>query len=129
MITAILDASALLAVLLDEPGSEKVRSALASAGISEVNLSEVIGHFSRNGAAESDIRTVLDPLPVERYPFDGELAYSAGLLLPLTKSAGLSFGDRACLALAKRIGVRVLTADRAWLKIANSVAIEIEVIR
>jgi PIN domain nuclease of toxin-antitoxin system len=129
MISAILDASALLAVLLDEPGSDKVRVALADSGMSEVNLSEVVGHFARNGAAESDIRPVLDPLPIERHPFDGELAYTAGLLLPLTKAAGLSFGDRACLALAQRLGVRVLTADRAWRNIANAVAVEIEVIR
>ena len=129
MITAILDASALLAVLLDEPGSGKVRVALADSGMSEVNLSEVVGHFARNGAAESDIRSVLDPLPIERYPFEGGLTYAAGLLLPLTISAGLSFGDRACLALAQRLGVRVLTADRAWRNIANVVAIEIELIR
>ncbi len=129
MITAILDASALLAVLLDEPGSEKIRIALADSGMSEVNLSEVVGHFARNGAAESDIRQVLDPLPIERHPFDRELSYAAGLLLPLTKSAGLSFGDRACLALAQRLGIRVLTADRAWRKIANVVGVEIELIR
>ena len=129
MITAILDASALLAVLLDEPGSDNVRVSLANSGMSEVNLSEVVGHFARNGAAESDIRSVLDPLPIERYPFDGELAYTAGLLLPLTKSVGLSFGDRACLALAQRLGVKVLTADRAWQNIAGAVALEIELSR
>ncbi len=129
MITALLDASALLAVLLDEPGGEKVRAVLAESGMSEVNLSEVIGHFARNGAAEKDIRLVLDPLPIERHPFDGELAYIAGLLVPVTRSGGLSFGDRACLALAQRLGVRVLTADRAWRNIATLLAIDIEVIR
>ncbi|HIJ62578.1 MAG TPA: type II toxin-antitoxin system VapC family toxin [Rhodospirillaceae bacterium] len=129
MITSILDASALLAVLLGEPGSDKVRGVLADSGISDVNLSEVVGHFARNGATETDIRSVLDPLPIERFSFDGELAYAAGLLLPLTKSAGLSFGDRACLSLAQRLGVRVLTADRAWQNIAAAVAIDIEVIR
>jgi len=129
MIAAILDASALLAVLRNEPGSDKVRATLPDSGMNEVNLSEVVAHFARNGATENDIRAVLDPLPIERYAFDGELSYVAGLLLPLTKSAGLSFGDRACLALAQRLGVRVLTADRAWRNIANAVAIDIEVIR
>lgn len=129
MTTAILDASALLALLRDEPGGEKVQAILANSGMSEVNLSEVVGHFARNGAVESDIRHVLDPLPVERYSFDGDLAYAAGLLLPVTRVAGLSFGDRACLALAQKLGVKVLTADRAWHSIADAVGIEIEVIR
>lgn len=129
MSSAILDASALLALLLSEPGGEKVRAVLAESGMSEVNFSEVIGHFARNGAIEKDIRLVLDPLPIERHPFDRELAHTTGLLHPLTKSAGLSFGDRACLALAKQLKIRVLTADRAWQNIANAVAIEVHIIR
>lgn len=129
MIIAILDASALLALLLDEPGSERVRNVLASSAMSDVNFSEVVGHFARNGAAEDSIRSVLDPLPVERHPFDYISAYATALLLPMTKTAGLSFGDRACLALAQRLGLKVLTADRAWRNIANGVNIDIEVIR
>jgi len=129
MIAAILDASALLAVLRNEPGGDLVQVALPDSGMSEVNLSEVVAHFARHGATEDDIRPVLDPLPIERYPFDRELSYVAGLLLSLTKTAGLSFGGRACLALAQRLGVRVLTADRAWRDIANAVAIDVEVIR
>ena len=126
---AILDASALLAVLLGEPGGERVRKVLADSGMSDVNLSEVIGHFARNGAVESDIRAVLDPLPVERHPFDDALAYATGLLLPVTKPVGLSFGDRACIALAQRFGILVLTADRAWRNIEGRLGINIEVIR
>ena len=129
MTVAILDASALLALLLGEPGGERVQAILADSAMSTVNLSEVIGHFSRNGAAENDVRRVLDPLPIEQLPFDGELAYSAGLLLPLTKSVGLSFGDQSCLALVLRLGINVLTADRAWQGIADAVRVEIDVIR
>jgi ribonuclease VapC len=98
MSTAVLDASALLALLLAEPGGETVRAVLADAAISAVNFSEVIGHYVRNGVAEAQIRQVLDPLPLDIVPFDLELAYVAGLLLPATRSAGLSLGDRACLA-------------------------------
>jgi ribonuclease VapC len=129
MIVAVLDASALLAVLRDEAGGEKVRSLLVDSAISDVNLSEVIGHFARNGAREDDIRLVIDSLPIARYAFDGELAYRAGLLLPATRSAGLSFGDRACLALAQKLGVKALTADRAWRGIAHAVSVDIELIR
>src|SRR5206468_4771884 len=104
MTEAVLDASALLALLLAEPGAEKVRAVLADAVISAVNFSEVVGHYTRNGVGQVQVRQVLDPLPLERVPFDAELAFAAGMLLPTTKPAGLSFGDRACLVLARRLG-------------------------
>ena len=129
MTTAVLDASALLALLLGEPGSERVRAVLAESALTAVNLGEVVGHFARNGAEEMAIRAVLDPLPVELVPFDEELAFAAGLLVPATRRAGLSCGDRACLALTSRRGVPALTADRAWPSIAESVAVEIDLIR
>lgn len=129
MISAVLDASPLLALLLGEPGGEKVRAILAESALTMVNLAEVVGHFARNGALERDIRLVLDPLPFDRIGFDEELAFTAGLLLPATRQAGLSFGDRACLALALRLGVRALTADRPWQSVADAVGVEIDLIR
>jgi PIN domain nuclease of toxin-antitoxin system len=69
VIQAVLDASALLALLLGEPGANKVRAILAKSAVASVNLSEIVGYFARNGAAESDIRLVLDPLPIARIPF------------------------------------------------------------
>lgn len=129
MTLAVLDASALLAWLLAEPGNEKVRAILIEAAISVVNLAEVVGHFARNGATEPQIRQVLDPLPIERVVLDEELAFAAGLLLPETRRAGLSLGDRACLALASRLGVRALTADRSWQSIVDVTGIEIDLIR
>ncbi len=94
MSTAVLDAYALLALLLAEPGCESVRAVLPDAAISAVNFSEVIGHYVRNGVAEAQVRQVLDPLPLQVVPFDTDLAYVAGLLLPATKSAGLSAQHR-----------------------------------
>ncbi len=129
MTEAVLDASALLALLLAEPGAEKIRAVLADAAISAVNFGEVVGHYARNGVAEAQIRQVLDPMPIERVPFDAELAYAVGSLVPVTISAGLSFGDRACVALALRLGCRAMTADRAWSNIGRSAGVEIELIR
>lgn len=129
MIEAVLDASALLALLLAERGGDEVGSVLASSAMTTVNLSEVVGHFARNGAAATDIRNVLHPLPIERVPFDEDLAFAAGMLLPARRKAGLSFGDRACLTLAARLSVRALTADRSWLSIAEAVGLNIHVIR
>jgi PIN domain nuclease of toxin-antitoxin system len=129
MIEVVLDASALLAMLLGERGGDEVGTVLADSALTTVNLGEVVGHFARNGAVEADIRLVLDPLPITRVPFDDDLAFAAGLLLPATRKAGLSFGDRACLALTARLGVRALTADRTWLSIAEAVGLDIRVIR
>lgn len=129
MTLAVLDASALLALLLGEPSNEKARAVLTEAAMSAVNFAEVVGHFARHGANERDIRLVLDPLPIERVGFDENLAVAAGLLLPATRRAGLSLGDRACLALASRLGVRALTADRSWQTIAAAMGVEIELVR
>ena len=129
MISAVLDASALLALLLDEPGAKAVQAVLADSVISAVNLGEVVGHFARNGVALADIRAVLDPLPVTVHAFDTEQGYTVGVLLPQTRSAGLSLGDRACLALARHLAVPVLTADRVWGDFAEAVGVEITVIR
>jgi ribonuclease VapC len=118
MADVVLDASALLALLRNEPGWERVRDVLADSAMTTVNLAEVVGHFVRNGAFEPDIRMVLDPLPVELIPFDDEMAYTTGLLLSATRRADLSLGDRACLALAGRLGVPALTADLSWQEIA-----------
>jgi PIN domain nuclease of toxin-antitoxin system len=125
----VLDASAVLALLLGEPGAEKVQALLADGALSTVNLSEVAAHFARNGVGENDIRRVLDPLPFERIAFDNELAYAAAKLLPTTRAAGLSLGDRACLALAQLMGVPAVTADRSWRAIARTVGVRIELIR
>ncbi len=69
---------------------------------------------------------MLDPLPSLRVALDEELAFIAGLIIAGDKTGGLSFGDRACLALANRLGVRALTADRAWQGVARAVGVEIE---
>jgi len=129
MILAVLDASALIALILREPGAEVVETVLTDSAVSAVNLAEVIGFLARNGATEPDIREMIEVIEAEIVPFDAELAYAAGLLAPVTRAAGLSLGDRACLALAIRLGVKALTTDQAWSRIAAAVRVEIELIR
>jgi len=126
---AVLDTSALLAMLLGEVGGGRVVSVLADSAMSTVNLAEVVGYYARKGASERDIGLVLDALPIERVPFDDDLATKTGLLLPSTKMAGLSLGDRACIALAGRIGIKVMTADRAWQPLGAQLGIDVELIR
>ena len=67
-----------------------------------------------------------DPYSLNIIDFDVNLAYLVGSLRPLTKGAGLSLGDRACLALAQRLGLPALTTDRAWKDL--SLDIEVRVI-
>lgn len=129
MTAAVLDASALLALLRGEPGWERVRSVLADSAMSTVNLGEVVGHYARNGASEAEIRLMLDPLPIDWISFDAEIAYAAGMLLPQARSAGLSLGDRACLSLAARLQVPALTADRSWASVSETLGVEIELLR
>jgi ribonuclease VapC len=118
-----------LALILGEPGGERVQDVLTDCAMTAVNLGEVVGHFARIGSPEADIRLMLDPLPFVRVALDEELAFIAGLMLPATGQAGLSFGDRAYLALANKLGVQALTADRAWQRIGRVVGVEIELIR
>ncbi|MGO4726887.1 MULTISPECIES: type II toxin-antitoxin system VapC family toxin [unclassified Inquilinus] len=129
MTTTVIDASAILALLLNEPGAQKVAAVLADSVVTTVNLSEVVSYYARSRADKAGIRQMLDALPCERIPFDEDLAYATGLLLPLTRAAGLSLGDRACLALAKRLGVPAVTADRPWQDIAGAVGVTIDLIR
>ena len=107
----------------------RVGHALTVSARVAVNLAEVVGHYARNGGRDAEIRAVLDPLPVAVVPLDHELAYQAGMLLPMTRSAGLPLGDRACLALARRLDVPALTADRSWQAIAAQVGVRVELVR
>lgn len=128
MSQGVLDASALLALLNQERGSEGVAAIITDkAAMSTVNFSEVVAKLSNDGMPNEMIRDLLDSLELEVIDFDTELAYQAGLLRPLTKHAGLSLGDRACLALAQHLRLPALTTDRVWDTL--SLGIPVQVIR
>jgi len=110
----VLDASALLALLNDETGSDLVRELLPDALISTVNLAEVVTRLSLLGMPGEQIREVLTLLGLNIEPFEEEQAFRTGLLAAQTHSLGLSLGDRACLALASATGATAVTADRVW---------------
>ena len=112
--SVVLDASAVLALLNSEPGADIVSDAVTGAPISAVNLSEVVAKLADGGMPEDAIRSTLDGLSLNVVPLYAEAAYLAGLLRPSTRSAGLSFGDRACLGLALQLELPVLTVDRRW---------------
>jgi len=125
----VLDASALMAMLREEPGSRKVADAIAGARMSVFNYAEVVSYFIHAGMDEHEIDAMLDPLPIELLPADKELARLAGHLPGLTADAGLSLGERFCLALAKQKGLPAWTADKAWNRIAAAAGVEVVTIR
>ena len=79
----VLDASALLALLLGEPGGDKVKAAFDGAVMSAVNLAEVVSHYAKPGAGRADIEAMLHPLPIRLAPVDTALSYAAGMLRPI----------------------------------------------
>ena len=117
MTSVVLDASAVLAVLRGEAGCDVVVQLLPDAVISAVNSAEVVSKLSERGAAPEKIDTVLSRLRLSVVAFDAPQARLTGLLHPQTKAAGLSLGDRACLALAIERGAPAVTTDRAWAEV------------
>jgi PIN domain nuclease of toxin-antitoxin system len=129
MKTAVLDSSAMIALLMEQPGEEHVRARLSNAVMSSVNLAEVLSWFARRGGTREAVMAIIAALPVELVVFDVELATIAGMLVAATREAGLSLGDCACLALASSRKADAITADRAWRKIGSDIGIEIVIIR
>jgi ribonuclease VapC len=123
--TAVLDASAVLAIYFNEPGADRVLVTLPGALLSAVNYSEVIGKCLDRGEAFAMTLRKVAAMGVEIIAFDAYLARRAGELRPLTKHLGLSLADRACLALAERENAPVLTADRKWARLDTGIDIRL----
>ena len=110
----VFDASAMLILINREVGSEVVDEVATGAMISSVNHSEVVTKLVEHGLTEEAIRGALDDLEIEVVDFDAEQSYTTGLLRTATRSGGLSLGDRACISLARLMGLPVMTSDRVW---------------
>jgi PIN domain nuclease of toxin-antitoxin system len=128
-VTILLDTSALLAMLNGEPGGDRVTTIIADACMSVINLAEVASYFVHLGMPPRDVDAMLLSLPITLVPADAALALAAGHLRGVTARAGLSLGDRFCLALAAREGLPAWTADRQWAQVADAVGVEIMLIR
>ena len=122
--SVVLDASALLAYLQDEPGGERVREVIAHSVMSTVNWAEVIGKARDDGVDTQGLKEDLASLGLALEPFSAGQAEIAGRLKERTRQFGLSLGDRACLALGSDRGETVYTADRAWLQVELGVDVE-----
>ena len=128
--SCVLDASALLAYLKDEPGSDIVESALRrGAAMSAANLAEVLSKVADIGEEPLQLmnrfrRRGFTGQTLEVIPLGEEDAYLIAELHGKSRPAGLSVGDRACLGLALRLGLPALTADQSWLRVRLGVKVE-----
>lgn len=123
----VLDASALLAVLLDEDGAAMVRPVLGQAEISIINVCEVLTKSAEQGADLQVVEDVLASFRFRTRAFREAHARQSALLRPLTKAQGLGFGDRACLVQGMFSGFPILTGDRDWLKLDLDPALGIDI--
>ena len=129
MSAAVLDASAVIVMLKGERGASKVAAVVGDAAVGVFNQAEVISHFAYLGAPIGEIREMLAALPYHVVAADEALGWEASALRAVTSSAGLSLGDRFCLALAKRLSVPAYTADRSWKEIAGAAGVKVVPIR
>lgn len=127
--TVVVDASAVLAMTFGERGGDAVALRLQEEGglIGAVNYAEVSARLVDAGYSDADVVGTMRDLRALVTAFDRDLAVETGLMRRATRDRGLSLGDRACLALARREGLSILTADRAWA--ALDVGVEVELIR
>jgi len=122
----VLDSSALLAYLRREAGFERVREALSvGAAISSVNWAETLSKLFDLGVDADSVAVQLERggilgVALRVVDFSEPMAREAARLRPLTRSLGLSLGDRACLALGKALGTQVLTADQSWKRVKGT---------
>lgn len=125
----VLDASAVLALLFEEPGAEMVRAHVRSGVIGAANLAEVLAKLSDHGLPAAEAARAVAILGLEVAPMTEAQAQRSAELRAATRAAGLSLGDRACLALATELGAPALTADRGWVAIAEAAGVSVQVIR
>ena len=128
---SVLDASAVLALVLDERGAHRVDAALRrGALVSAVNWAEVMSDMAERGEetdfAAPRIKRLVEELgKLTIVPFDEMQADETARFRLRTRHVGLSLADRACLALARLHRLPVLTTDRAWRSLRISVRIEV----
>lgn len=128
MPAAVLDASAVIALLRDEPGADAVMAVLGSAVISAVNLQEVYRYLITAGVPTAVAEEMVGDLRMEVRGHDARAALAAAALVPATREAGSGLGDRSCMALAIAEQVPAVTADRSWKKV-KAKGLKVELIR
>ena len=125
MSSFVLDSSAVLAMIDEEPGASAVRAVLRDSAMSTVNLAEVYSKLDERGNdGRTAVAAVLESLAAVE-SFTEEHARITGWLRQRTRGSGLSLGDRACIAVAIALGAEIYTADSIWSKLDVSCRIHL----
>ena len=124
----VLDASAILALLQREKGSEILQPLLTTAIASTVNITEVLSILTRNKINSDEAISLLSEMIPKILTFDMQHAKIASDLYLTTQNKGLSLGDRACIALGIDLSIPIYTADKIWAEL-NLPNVEIILIR
>jgi len=125
----LLDTSALIALIKKEDGYETIDNIIANSAISSVNLSELVAVLARSGVSNADIDEIIKDIVPEIIPFCEDTSIKAGKLLNITKTYGLSLGDRACIATGDFYKMEIHTTDKIWSKLQSDITTKITVIR
>ena len=127
----VIDSSALLALTRGERGYETVQELLHSeeCAISSVNMAEVGTKLVEYGLPSNELPRLVNQFQIDVIDFNIEQSILSAQLRPLTRAAGLSLGDRACLALTKLMQGIAVTTDQAWQDIRISADVKVLMIR
>lgn len=124
----VFDTSAVIALLREEAGADRVAARVGQAAMSAVNIQELVKSLLLRGLALPVIEEIVADLRLEIHDHDRHAAFAAAKLVEATRTHGSGLGDRSCLALAVQLGVPVLTMDRAWGKLTID-GLRVEVVR
>ena len=121
----VLDASAVIALARGERGASAVESVIDRASLNAVNFAETVVVLVRAGVTRRSAVASLRALQLQIEPCDEAIAEISADIHAATRKHGLSLGDCICLATARQLGAKVLTADRAWRSLDVGVVVEV----
>lgn len=127
MAGVVLDTSAIIAVINNEPGAERVLLVSDGASVSTLIVAEVASWLAVRDVHEDEVHRTIADFKLVVQPFHQAQAITTGLLVAKTRRRGLSLADRACLALAMELGMPVLTGDRVWRDL--DIGVEVQLFR
>jgi len=127
--SAVVDASATMALMLGEPGADLVRDIVRGSLMSAVNVSECCARGVERGASADTVLSILTMYEIVVVPFDLPLALEAARLREPTRGQGASLGDRACLALGGTRNLPIYTGDRRLAEVGPTLGIDVRLIR
>lgn len=130
MTACVIDTSALLAYLQGEPGEDVAAGWLdRGAAVSALTVQELVSKIVRGGGTAEDAAAIAAGLGLAVHPLTEALGVEAGAMIAVARPVGLSHGDRACLALARALGLPAVSADRSWAEVAGKLGLVVELVR